>query len=502
MFRDVIGETALTTHYASEYFHGKIYGDVVKGDNSFVSTLRALLYGRIPKEDSLEFSYTRSCLDSEFYENSRIDGASRVRGTTCFYDEEDIPGCKIFYCRFESSVREDNEKALECMEKYFTSAYSGFQRIQKITDFFVRRTKIVCFVNPELKTVFLFSGPINMRLYHYLQCSTYAMLPWYFSADDRPTDKELAVIVSLREESSEPYRLAIKNIADDLNFRGMRIRNLLGGFESASYRSELDAIAIDVEDCRNKIENLFARAREYQSKKRELETKSFGLMARIADAAKESEYMEYFLSNECLELIGCDGATVRIVARGYITFFDEETARTMIENESGTMYHPCGDYLDRYCSTENMKKLLTAVFLDKKIRMRVCAFYKLTRDGVYTVAHYNYGDDFLDCTPNPHIDLYRCLGDYEEAINTLLSEGDYIGATEQCIASCQSLNFADYYVMSGFAKRMYGVDCVNMRCFELPNGEVTDRDGAIAWLKDVEQKREAERTSEENEQEE
>ena len=80
------------------------------------------------------------------------------------------------------------------------------------------------------------------------------------------------------------------------------------------------------------------------------------------------------------------------------------------------------------------------------------------------------------------------MGNYSATINQLLKDNDYIGAIEQCIASCKSLNFGDSTVMEEFMLRLYGISDqhVNIRCIELPNGEVVTPKNAVKWLREQE----------------
>ena len=84
--------------------------------------------------------------------------------------------------------------------------------------------------------------------------------------------------------------------------------------------------------------------------------------------------------------------------------------------------------------------------------------------------------------PNPHIDRYRCMGNYETKINNLLKNRDYIGALEQCAASAKSLNFHDSTVMSEFVRQICTNAGKNNRCIELPDGKVVKPAEAIKWI--------------------
>ncbi len=86
--------------------------------------------------------------------------------------------------------------------------------------------------------------------------------------------------------------------------------------------------------------------------------------------------------------------------------------------------------------------------------------------------------------PNTHIDRYACLGNYNTEINRMLQNGNYIGAIEQCVASCKSLNWADITVMRTFMETMWGNSVYSNRCIELPDGRVVNPADAIHWLEE------------------
>jgi len=96
--------------------------------------------------------------------------------------------------------------------------------------------------------------------------------------------------------------------------------------------------------------------------------------------------------------------------------------------------------------------------------------------------------------PNPHIDQYRCMGNYSATINSLLRDNNYIGALEQCIASCKSLNWGDSTVMAQFIRTMY---TGGKRCIELPDGSIVKPLAAIKWLEEQEATANGEKEQEE-----
>lgn len=129
---------------------------------------------------------------------------------------------------------------------------------------------------------------------------------------------------------------------------------------------------------------------------------------------------------------------------------------------------------------------MTEIFVREEpvLRIKFCAAYRFDLDGnVHAQGHHNFDDyKFAEYMPNPHIDRYRCMGGYERTINCLLGNRDYIGALEQCIASCKSLNWGDSTVMAAFMGTMWEDNGCARRCIELPDGRVVNPIEAIRWV--------------------
>ena len=134
---------------------------------------------------------------------------------------------------------------------------------------------------------------------------------------------------------------------------------------------------------------------------------------------------------------------------------------------------------------------MTAIFIDQSLHIKFCAAYTISLgEGVRALRGYHYGIAYNDCMPNPHTDRYECLGTYLGEINDCLGRNDTIGAIEQCIASCKSLNFGDSTVMEVFMSRLYNPDDEYDydKCIELPDGRTVDIVQAIAWMKEQDEK--------------
>lgn len=478
MFNQTITSTPFTTQTANAYFKN-ITGSAFRNDVSFLSTLRAVLNSRLSPEDRIQLVFT----ETSFSEGRLADKSARDWVRSIALDFDIVADGTISIHSFRNSDQSSNYAWLELMKSTFTSVYDDWVMLEKITTFFHKSFYTICFVNPTRKCTAIFVDNLNIRKLHYLQCATFALLPYYFNAEDGVSELEMELAYSFKEKTSQKYLDVMDKFADILDFRALQIRNLLKGFENQYERQELDRTKRELENNLNSINNLNEEIGNYLRVRRDLEIKFSGLVQKMSEGGENSDIMEYFLRNKRLTLDTVTGTSMVFIVRDYLTLFDPDLAKRVINNKNSYVYKPDGEYYDSI-SEEDIETLMTAVFIDQKIKMRTCAAYKFDMNGnVVAMSDYRFDASYNDCMPNVHINRYRCMGDYPRHINALLAERDYIGAIEQCVASCRSFNFGDSTVLGTFMEYIYGASrAYNTRCFELPTGEVVDQYEAIEWL--------------------
>lgn len=479
MFKDRIGATPMTTDIADSYFT-HIQGQQILGDVSFLSTLRALVDPRIGK-DRIELRCWGSNLTKATIGSHRYRDVINAIMSDGFSSGETG---KIYIHNFSSYRQEDVEAAMTEIEEHFTSYIGGdCQRIKKVTDFYRSCFKVLCYISKDNKNVFLFVDNLDVKKLHYLQCSIFAILPWYFDPEDGVSELEMRLINSLREKTPENYLKCLAEIAFQGDFRTKTIRKLLADFESQADRREIEALKRNVRTIIDDINSHNESIGRSLARKREAEVKLLGLELKVKNDGENSEIMEYFLCNNKLVLISASGSELKFACKDYLTYYDDEMAKKMIDNSHSYIYEPDDDIDEWGIDRDDMKELMYAIFVDQKLRIKMCAAYSLVlNDGVRPISRWDYGSEFADCIPNTHIDRYACLGNYRTVMNELLLNNDYIGAIEQCVASCKSLNFGDSVVMCEFMKALYGEGDVNNRCIELPDGRTVEPKEAIEWL--------------------
>lgn len=482
MFRDRITETPFTSRGADTYFREKVSGmKEFQSDVTFISTLRALLKDRIG-DSKLNLGMS-TCT----YGKSQVDGVEPRKLMRAIYRPEDLMDNSLIIVNL-ANTSDGVDAIFKFICDKFTSINQNFTRINKATEFYQANFQVACFVNTDSKQSVVFVSNITYQKLHYLQCGILVFLPWFFKKEDGVTRDEMALIESLRMKTPDKYLECLRKMASGIDFRSSIIKEGLAGFEIRADKVRAQALQNDILNKDEEIRNLMARISDVIRSKEEKQTMLLGVETKIAEYNDEdSEIMDYFLRNKKLFFVESRNSTLTFIAKDYVMFFDEDMARSYISNDRSYVY--TSRESDDPISKQDMKKLMTAIFIDQTLKMKMCAAYRFDLNGdVEGLRDFPYDGDFMDSTPNPHTDRYSCMGNYSRNVIEYLLRHDYIGALEQCVASCKSLNFGDSTVMCEFMRRLYKSSSANrnMRCIELPDGTVVDPVGAVRYLRSKE----------------
>lgn len=483
MFKTSIASTPLTSDAANAYFHN-IYGDNFGSDISFVATLRALVAPRMKEDEHIYLMFGQTNFDTTAVGSAPTE---RVVSAICRnYELNDTNGTIIIHS-FTSS-EENNLANFRAIGAKFTSCYDGYHCLDKVKAFYHKSFNVDCYINPERKNVIVFVDNLDTKKLHYLQVSILAFLPWYFDPEAGVSELEMELLYSLRETTSEKYESCIARIAEAYDFKSARVRQLLAGFETRYERMECDKVRREIQKFDSEMARLNEQFGVLLGRRNDTCIKLMGLERKIAEGGEDSEIMEYFLCNNRLYLENVTDQDMYFAVKDYLMYFDREMAERAINNMRSFVY-PYENNSHNGITKDGMKKLMTEIFVSEEPRLRIkfCAAYRFALNGsVGTQGGHRFPSEFSDCMPNTHIDRYNCMGNYPMTINKLLANHDYIGALEQCIASCKSLNWGDSTVMGTFMENMWGSGRVNNRCIELPDGRVVKPVEAIKWLEEQE----------------
>ena len=476
MFKTEISSSPMMNEPANTLMNN-IRGDRFMGDCSFIVTMRSLLYNRVPKDESIIFKVSRSDYTAE--DVGRTRKRDMVKNI-CNHNGQ-IGNKGTFALHYFSNMNNAyNTACFNVIAEEFENTYPGYKKLELITVFYKKAFPVVCFINEELKSVALFVEQMDYRRFHYLQCAILPMVPWYFDKAAGITPEEKALVESLAGNSPDVYKDCVAKIYETFDFRSELIRQQLGGFELRFIKDALDASEGQYRDIAARIADFNRRLDEELAKMTDMNFRISGMRQKLEEGKDDdSEIMEYFLRNKNLSLISCSGSRIDFIVRTKLEYFDPEMAEGAINNNNSLLYTRGGRV-----GREDRKMLYKAIFLDGTISINVCAAFQLSiGGGVNARGHYNFGEDFNNCMPHPHIDEYSCMGDYTRIINELMQRHDYIMALEQCIASARSLNFADSTVLGYFIRVLMDEDD-RARCLGLPDGRIVKPSEAVKWLKE------------------
>lgn len=489
MFASSVTTTPVTGDIPDLVF-GAIGGDTYRNDVSFIATLRMLLHNRMKEGEELHFRVRASS-----YRFNDIEGASLDAIIGAFIGNPGGFSSGTFMVHYlEGATETDRKKIVDLIGSKFVENYPGWARMDEITNLFRKSFGIYCFYNTEERKTILFLERMSMKIWHYIQCAVFGYFPWYFERKPGSVaPEEMALITSLREETSEKYLECLAKFAEQFDFRAMHIKKLLDGYEKTYLRSEMESCEQNQRNMMESISDWQEQINDYSRRLYDLQIRMSGLITKLSEDTKDSEVMDYFVANKRLVLENVVGTELRFGVKDYLEYFDPEAAKTYIRNKSSFFYtnKPMGYAL----SNSDIEELLKLLFVDQKLRIRFCAFYNIDlRGSVSAISHHTFSAEYDNFMPNPHIQSFHCLGGYDREIRKCLGKGDVVGGIEQCIASAKSLNFHDSPVMREFMGYFYSTRTKPF--IELPDGTMVGPIDAVKWIKEEKAKAAAKKAAE------
>ena len=479
VFRNPISQTPFTGDIADAMFPN-ITGMTWRDDDSFVATMRAILAPRMKDVDKIALKFHESSATA--YDIS--DGVGFVKSLVDTNDYAADDANKLIVHSITGA--DDKVGAMfDVIAKSFCEAIGGYERIEKVSAFYQKLFRVLCFVNPANKNTVLYIENLDTRKLHYLQVSIVAFLPWYINKDHGITEEEMQLVKSLSKPTSDCYMECLSKIASKYDFRIARIRRYLAGYEKRIEEQMIANQRCELEDIDRRIDSLTDDITRYLCDREEASIRLMGLEEKArTGSGEDSELMEYFLCNKALDIQRVSGDKIYFVVKGYLDYFDRACAERTIKNQNSFVHTgaPSADV------DKNTTMLLKEIFVnpDPRLKIKVCAAYviDIANRQLDAVKGYSFTAVAPDYMPNPHINNYRCIGNYRAPITDAFRRNDYIGVIEQCVASCSSLNWTDGTVMASFMREdMYSA---KNKFIELPDGTSVSPDEAIEWLKSQE----------------
>lgn len=489
MFRRLVEVTPLYNDDANIAITN-ITGDIYRNDSVFLSTMRALLTDERIGDDSVRLRIRNHSFYDPVKTSDELIGKLNI-------EEDQIEDHTIYIINIAVRKGEEYDKLFGLLESDVIpqKVSEGWAHDDVIREFYKDSPRVYCLTNSERKSTLLMAPSLGPGQYHYIAAAIPRYFPWYFpqpKPELQPLEMQLleGLTPACKDEIGTQYMSALKEIAERYDFRSAKINKLLKGFAAQQKKMTMSNVRDTINQYARKIDDLLRQYQEVLKSKQREEIFLTGLKQEIAKDEDSVELVDYFQCHRNLTLLKADHGHMEFEARGYLSYFDEEAARTYINNTNSDWYYPNGEDGDDYIPTKDMQMLLNAIFVDQTLRLRVCAAYSFTDTSVYAMDSGDHGTYTYECDeylPNPHHWYHSCIAEHGDKMHQSLSHGDYIGAIEQAIASTITFNVHDETVMGEFMADLYGINSGrDMPCIETPDGSVLTTKEAIDWLKEQE----------------
>lgn len=433
-----------------------------RNDQSLAETVNALLYDRIGEESfCADFAYCS--LDAA---KVRANGWLVENNNLLYVFLHDEADLEDFRTWAKTELNLPYVKVLERQSSEIKSR-TGFS-----CSFYVREDDLAALVvclEPDLEKWHMMQG-FFFRLFRNL----FVMKP--------PTDAEKTLLMCLTRSSLTSYISAAKQLANRRDLNLLKLRGELKEVRKYTYKSAIDSATNQLHQLDSVIADL---NRRYEQAMKDIEAATMRLEGAKVLAEKQDdsdELFEYFRDNDQIAKVTVDGAVIEVVIKTYLDLYDPDLYRDLAS--SGNIFR----FQDGR-SVEDHRLLMNAIFsAEPEFRIKMCGYYWLNMNGtVKSQMGYNYSyiPECVDHIPNPHLQRHACLGSYQPEIQSCLRAGNVVGAVEQCIASCMSVNLGETSMT--FSPMIIDIFNSSKRMLHREDGVDMTVSEAIAYLKERKQ---------------
>lgn len=440
-------------------------------DCSFVTVLRALLLPR-----GVE-GYCYSSYDESYYRDNPWSALADVRSET---DQENK-----HYVFIMGSVNVANALANkpesfienERVHKYCASHGRDFADVH-------------CFVDEEAETTVLLwnVNSLTWKGIHWLASTILATIPYYFKEKELTADEtDLMSVLSKaqRESNFDDFRDVIDRMYNKTDIAQQIMRRALTDIAAQRFENAIREKERRIEEINDRIKDMLESLSRLDRDKACVCAEHCGLLQAKADNEKgESliDFVEALKEHVRIESIEQEDGYRRITVwcKDYLANFDEDMADRYIKNDNSFFYEDAP--APRAISKNGMRKLLKAIFVERELKIRMCAGYTFTTQGDYgSISGVREPEWCEGYAQNPHIYYHACLGDYKTMMREAVSAGDYEQLINCFLASVKSLNIAEAPTAGRFVKAMYK-EIATKKFIELPDGTVVSPVEAVEFL--------------------
>lgn len=488
MFTKVITNLTLTNDIAAKLFKN-IKGDNYRYDTSFVATLRALMYRRLDKEESILLQTNSSSYSAADVKDAKAKDCvkSIIRGSAIANGSNGV-----VYVHSFNNTEEQNVACFEALDAVdINTVLPGYISMADMDTFLAqKKIKARFYLNTEKNNVAIFVDRLDMKKWHLLQ----SFIPRYFPnhfAKVPLEEYELKLIKTLTNRYAPEYEACIEEFAGRFDFRTIELKSTLSGFEVGFEKRKLRQVQEQIRDNERRMDEVQARWSELYKKREDYTTQEIGLTEKIARMERgegDSELLDFFLCNKSLNLVKAHNGQIEFIVTTVISSFDPEVAENAIRNKKSFIYRHYSrhtEYGNAELTDERIERLMTEILINENLKLKVCAVYFLNfADGSFGgKRHYEYPAKILaEYVPNQHIDYYACLGNNDPHVRNAMKAKDYVRAVSACCSSATNMNLTESNTGTFFMEKI--CDTKAGKIILMPDGTSMTPVEAVKWLEE------------------
>lgn len=486
MFATNYSRSPLVNPAADELFNN-IKGDAYRSDVSFLAIARALLHGRLPADKNVYIHYNE--VDCSFMTSAAVDDkdlpSALIGGRSI--DEENQTNIVVV------TSNEETRKAL--VEKWKdVKEFCGMKSDPQAEGQIFKNVNMVgdrCFIDEETsRSLVLVFGQFNVVKWHALASILPKFFSRYFEKKDGhfvlTDDEKKGIVLGMSTEKKEDvFANAITKFSEQFDFRTPTIRAALNGYETKNFEVKLKNIDRNIEDYLRRIEDCNKTYAQLLRQKREADDKRTLLVLQKDSVNNKDTLMEYFIANKNLHLAEFDDNAITFFVKTPLANFNPDLAEELIKNphrgERADIYvHGSNKY-----TVEDRDLLYKALFVDQTIRAwmfgKFSFFKNDSNSPIKAYSSFDQPPEMHDCCANPHLYYHACMGNNIRYATDQFMMGNYVGAIEQTIGACASVNLNEGVTTSRWMSDLWNTKYGKF--FELSDGRRMNVNEVLKYLK-------------------
>ena len=330
--------------------------------------------------------------------------------------------------------------------KYIETRLPEFKEKKSIAELIKERSGCECTVlyHEKKNCAAIFVNTADMRVYHVLMSFIPLYFPSIFAAYPMQAE-DYEVIKPLTKDKKDYFIKAVQDAVQPwlLEFRRLQLNQML----KAMHERKINDALNDVKTTRDRAENCLRQYHDIMQALRECSIRYEGMKAVEVYDEIEEGFTEYLATNPSIHNMKMNGSELSFTVATRLNNYNADAYATF--KQRGAIYD--GNYrgatlLNVFKEKANRIRLLDHIFNESPdFAIKIAGNYRLDFGSEYmgTTRGFNYANAdpmYNNYLPNPHIELFGCLGDYSERVHKALKNRNYIGAVEMCIASAGSVN--------------------------------------------------------------